>query len=61
MGESDDADKAKLKRNTKFENQGANVKETDKVSSCVFDLKSVWFNFAAPPCVPITRKIDFTR
>lgn len=21
----------------------------------------VWFNFAAPPTVPITRKIDYTR
>lgn len=39
----------------------SNVKETDKTSSCVIELKSVWFNFAAPPCVPITRKIDLTR
>ncbi|XP_037958120.1 transmembrane protein KIAA1109 homolog isoform X2 [Teleopsis dalmanni] len=38
-----------------------NIKETDKTSSCVIELKSVWFNFAAPPCVPITRKIDLTR
>lgn len=36
-------------------------KDMDKTSSCVIDLKSVWFNFAAPPCVPITRKIDLTR
>lgn len=36
-------------------------KETDKTSSCVIELKSVWMNFAAPPCVPITRKIDLTR
>ncbi|XP_059220164.1 bridge-like lipid transfer protein family member 1 isoform X5 [Stomoxys calcitrans] len=36
-------------------------KETDKTSSCVIELKSVWLNFAAPPCVPITRKIDLTR
>ncbi|XP_030565020.1 transmembrane protein KIAA1109 homolog isoform X2 [Drosophila novamexicana] len=39
----------------------SNVKGTDKTSSCVIELKSVWFNFAAPPCVPITRKIDLTR
>lgn len=32
-----------------------------RTSSCVIDLKSVWFNFAAPPSVPITRKIDYTR
>ncbi|XP_034234984.1 transmembrane protein KIAA1109 isoform X3 [Thrips palmi] len=30
-------------------------------SSCVIDLHKVWFNFAAPPRTPITRKIDFTR
>lgn len=39
----------------------SNLKGTDKTSSCVIELKSVWFNFAAPPCVPITRKIDLTR
>lgn len=38
-----------------------NVKETDKTSSCIIELKCVWFNFAAPPCVPLTRKIDFSR
>lgn len=32
-----------------------------RTSSCVIDLKTVWFNFAAPPSAPITRKIDFTR
>ncbi|KAG4067242.1 hypothetical protein HA402_000233 [Bradysia odoriphaga] len=32
-----------------------------RVSSCVIELKTVWFNFAAPPRAPITRKIDFTR
>lgn len=32
-----------------------------RTSSCVIDLKAVWFNFAAPPSVPITRKIDYTR
>lgn len=30
-------------------------------SSCSLDLKVVWFNFAAPPRTPITRKIDYTR
>lgn len=30
-------------------------------SSCVIELHKVWFNFAAPPRTPITRKIDFTR
>ncbi|BES96456.1 Fragile site-associated protein C-terminus [Nesidiocoris tenuis] len=30
-------------------------------SSCVIDLRQVWFNFAAPPRTPITRKIDYTR
>ncbi|XP_054742977.1 bridge-like lipid transfer protein family member 1 isoform X2 [Anastrepha obliqua] len=44
-----------------FEQKTPNVKETEKNSSCVIELKSVWFNFAAPPCVPITRKIDLTR
>jgi len=29
--------------------------------SCVIELKTVWFNFAAPPRTPITRKIDYTR
>ena len=43
-----------------FDKVAAN-KENDKTSSCVIELKSVWLNFAAPPCVPITRKIDLTR
>ncbi|XP_011301889.1 uncharacterized protein KIAA1109 isoform X7 [Fopius arisanus] len=29
--------------------------------SCIIELKTIWFNFAAPPRTPITRKIDFTR
>lgn len=49
------------KKQETFDKVLPNVKETDKNSSCVIELKSVWFNFAAPPCVPITRKIDFTR
>lgn len=31
------------------------------VSSCLIELRTVWFNFAAPPRAPITRKIDYTR
>ncbi|XP_043249927.1 transmembrane protein KIAA1109 isoform X1 [Colletes gigas] len=29
--------------------------------SCIIELKTIWFNFAAPPRTPITRKIDYTR
>lgn len=32
-----------------------------KVSSCIIDLKTSWFNFAAPPRAPITKKIDYSR
>lgn len=35
--------------------------DNGKQSSCVIDLKKVWFNFAAPPRAPITRKIDYSR
>jgi hypothetical protein len=35
--------------------------DNGKTSSCVINFKTVWFNFAAPPRAPITRKIDFTR
>lgn len=37
------------------------VKERGNTSSCAIDLKVVWFNFAAPPRTPITKKIDYTR
>lgn len=30
-------------------------------SSCIIEIQQVWFNFAAPPRTPITRKIDYTR
>ncbi|XP_046402633.1 transmembrane protein KIAA1109 isoform X3 [Ischnura elegans] len=30
-------------------------------SSCVMEFRTVWFNFAAPPRAPITRKLDYTR
>ncbi|XP_066144647.1 bridge-like lipid transfer protein family member 1 isoform X4 [Euwallacea fornicatus] len=38
-----------------------NGKDNGNVSSCIIELKVVWFNFAAPPRAPITRKIDYTR
>lgn len=37
------------------------VKDSGNMSSCAIDLKVVWFNFAAPPRTPITKKIDYTR
>lgn len=37
------------------------AKDTGNISSCIIELKVVWFNFAAPPRAPITRKIDYTR
>lgn len=36
-------------------------KDNGNVSSCIMEFKMVWFNFAAPPRAPITRKIDYTR
>lgn len=37
------------------------TKDSGNVSSCIIEFKVVWFNFAAPPRAPITRKIDYTR
>ncbi|KAJ0182155.1 hypothetical protein K1T71_002877 [Dendrolimus kikuchii] len=37
------------------------MKDNSNTSSCGIDLKVVWFNFAAPPRTPITKKIDYTR
>ncbi|XP_044260636.1 transmembrane protein KIAA1109 homolog isoform X4 [Tribolium madens] len=37
------------------------ARDSGNVSSCIIELKVVWFNFAAPPRAPITRKIDYTR
>ncbi|XP_063925143.1 bridge-like lipid transfer protein family member 1 isoform X3 [Zophobas morio] len=37
------------------------AKDSGNVASCIIELKVVWFNFAAPPRAPITRKIDYTR
>ncbi|XP_071552185.1 bridge-like lipid transfer protein family member 1 isoform X2 [Panulirus ornatus] len=31
------------------------------ITSFVVELRTVWFNFAAPPHTPITKKIDYTR
>jgi hypothetical protein len=39
----------------------AATNDNGKNSSCVIELKTVWFNFAAPPRAPITRKLDYTR
>lgn len=36
-------------------------KDNGDISSCFIEFKMVWFNFAAPPRSPITRKIDYTR
>lgn len=38
-----------------------NSTDNGKISSCVIDLKTTWFNFAAPPRAPITKKIDYSR
>jgi len=38
------------------------VKKSGAASvSCVIQFKVMWYNFAAPPQTPITRKIDYTR
>ena len=60
------------KMNSATDNISADVKEDVKdvvrfkkdsgnAISCVIDLKTIWFNFAAPPRTPITKKIDYTR
>lgn len=45
----------------KTTNNAVLAKDSGNVSSCIIELKVVWFNFAAPPRAPITRKIDYTR
>ncbi|KAG8228088.1 hypothetical protein J437_LFUL000087, partial [Ladona fulva] len=45
------------------ENVGIGAKHepgSGNASSCVMEFKTVWFNFAAPPRAPITRKLDYT-
>ncbi|KAK9874269.1 hypothetical protein WA026_002622 [Henosepilachna vigintioctopunctata] len=54
-------DKKKSKDNNENGKENVVEKDTGSISSCVIELKSVWFNFAAPPRAPITRKIDYTR
>jgi hypothetical protein len=46
--------------NKQSQNNNTN-NDNGKVSSCVIDLKTTWFNFAAPPRAPITKKIDYSR
>lgn len=36
-------------------------KDPEKACSCLIELKTMWFNFAAPPRTPITKKIDCSR
>ncbi|XP_060850802.1 bridge-like lipid transfer protein family member 1 isoform X1 [Rhopalosiphum padi] len=43
------------------DNTVAKVGIDKNASSCVMEVCQVWFNFAAPPLTPITRKIDYTR
>ncbi|XP_050533025.1 transmembrane protein KIAA1109 homolog isoform X6 [Daktulosphaira vitifoliae] len=43
------------------ENTVAKLNVDKNASSCVIEVCQVWFNFAAPPLTPITRKIDYTR
>ncbi|CAL4080533.1 unnamed protein product, partial [Meganyctiphanes norvegica] len=35
--------------------------EKKDITSFMVELRTVWFNFAAPPHSPITKKIDYTR
>lgn len=55
------ANAANTSQNTKQNGLVSLSNNNGRTSSCVIDLKAVWFNFAAPPSVPITRKIDYTR
>ncbi|RXG59111.1 hypothetical protein Avbf_01112 [Armadillidium vulgare] len=54
---------ASTKNSIREENQMHCQGKSDKrdISSFIIELSTVWFNFAAPPHTPITRKIDFTR
>lgn len=42
-------------------NAPENPQQQSNISSCVIELATIWFNFAAPPRTPITRKMDYTR
>lgn len=37
------------------------TKDKRDITSFMVELRTVWFNFAAPPHTPFTKKIDFTR
>ncbi|XP_042881836.1 transmembrane protein KIAA1109 homolog isoform X7 [Penaeus japonicus] len=37
------------------------TKDKRDITSFMVELRTVWFNFAAPPHSPFTKKIDFTR
>lgn len=60
-------DKDDIKNQAEDPNEPApsNVKnlvgDLQNSSSCVAEVSAIWFNFAAPPRTPNTRKIDFTR
>lgn len=52
-------------KNNNFNSTAVNVtdnpQQQSNTSSCVIELATIWFNFAAPPRTPITRKMDYTR
>ncbi|XP_049857041.1 transmembrane protein KIAA1109 homolog isoform X4 [Schistocerca gregaria] len=50
-----------INNNTDNNKVAVSPEANGNTSSCVIEFKTVWFNFAAPPHAPITRKIDFTR
>ena len=52
---------AENNNNTSSKDASSQENDNGKLSSCIIDLKTVWFNFAAPPRAPITRKIDYSR
>lgn len=60
---SEPGNRAVTTNNTKITGTGNQATEEGRgnTSSCIIELRTVWFNFAAPPHAPITRKIDFTR
>lgn len=59
--EKQNPDNVKMEESYGKEMVAATSAKDRNVSSCVIELKVVWFNFAAPPRTPITRKIDYTR
>ncbi|XP_065331514.1 bridge-like lipid transfer protein family member 1 isoform X1 [Cloeon dipterum] len=65
LKDADQRNSSQSKQGTPAEKMEERLEVTNKdmsnTSSCVLELKTVWFNFAAPPRAPITRKIDYTR